>query len=150
MNTQKDLSARQFINFSRWSFSLVFLRLFNIWSDDTAVFSMRQAVLVISLSHKSRIFHSSFTHHSRIFTGVLMLYFRWLKGSAVHVSKALEKNSASRSAGKGETYNASFSFDHTYKEINSAAKREPARSRFFVFTFLNSDIIINGAHIYAF
>ena len=96
---------------------------------------MRQALLVISLSHKSRIFHSSFTHHSRIFTGVPMLYFRWLKGSAVHVSKALEKDSASRSAGKGETNNASFIFDHTHKEINSAAKREPTRSRFLFSRF---------------
>ena len=111
---------------------------------------MRQDTRVKNLSLFSLSFHSSFTHHSRILGDALLLYFVWLKGSAVHVSKALEKDSASRSAGKGETYNASFIFDHTHKEINSAAKRELKCSRFFVFTFLNSDIIINGAHIYAF
>lgn len=42
-----------------------------------------------------------------------MLYFGWLKGSAIHVSKALEKDSASRSAGKGEKDLVTLIINHT-------------------------------------
>ncbi len=59
-----------------------------------------------------------------------MLYFVWLKGSAVHVSKALEKDSASRSAGKGEKQLVTLIINHSDKEINSAVKWELTGSRF--------------------
>ncbi len=49
-----------------------------------------------------------------------MLYFGWLKGSTDHVSKELEKVSASRSAGKGENTYDAYSFNDTNKEINGS------------------------------
>ena len=63
-----------------------------------------------------------------------MLYFGWLKGSADHVSKELEKDSASRSAGKGENTYDTYSFNYTDKEVNGS--RTVMRDDIHFLTFL--------------
>ena len=79
-----------------------------------------------------------------------MLYFGWLKGSAIHVSKALEKDSASRSAGKGETDFVTLIINRTDKEIIILIPQKTGAitAPVFIFSSRNSDIIIIGTYIY--